>query len=268
MFQRVPSRESTPESQHEPNAKTPPLSTAEEGRQSVADPRSWKRTQASAFQFFKLYWTLEDGPPDPDSFISQVDLVDDADDQPTDMDSAQNGPTYNPYHPFPNFSTYMLGQWFWSDREKSRETFQELIGILTNESFKCHDLLLANWSNIQASLSSSQFDSTQWNEDHDRMWVDDGSSWQTSPVSIDVPFNSTSYEPGSRSYTIQGFRFRPLVPLIRAKLQDARNSDYFHTVPYDLRWQPPGAADSYRVYGELYHSSGFLDAYKDIQVLV
>ncbi|KAJ3530305.1 hypothetical protein NMY22_g8628 [Coprinellus aureogranulatus] len=169
----------------------------------------------------------------------------------------------SPYHPFPNLSAFLLGQWFWSDQGKSRESFRQLVDIITSEVFEPRDLLLANWNSIQDVLASSEFEDTG----SGTMWVEDGQSWQTTSVIVDVPFNSTSTKPGSQSFTVEGFRYRPLTSVIRAKLLDFGHTDNFHFVPYDLRWRPSGSESDCRVYGELYHSQAFLDAYKEIQCL-
>ncbi|KAJ3512823.1 hypothetical protein NMY22_g15219 [Coprinellus aureogranulatus] len=71
---------------------------------------------------------------------------------------------------------------------------------------------------------------------------------------------------GSQSYVVNGFRYRPLIPIILAKLKDSETSDHFHIVPSELRWQP-GEGEEVRVYSDLYHSDAFLHAYRDIQLL-
>ncbi|KAJ3515408.1 hypothetical protein NMY22_g14461 [Coprinellus aureogranulatus] len=250
LFQRVPdtpSRSATPETQAAASSQAGPLTISEQRRQSIADRSHWKTTVPNPFHFFKVYWTLEERPHDPDSLITHVDLVDDdTANEPDSRDKVKLLSSLNPYHPFPNYSSYMLGQWFWSDEDKSRGSFQELIHILTSEEFRCKDLLPANWNAIHASLAASQFD---------------GASGQLETESV------TSFRPGPQTFTVNGFRYRPLVPLIRSKLEDAQCSDHFHIVPYDLLWRLPGSTGPCRVYGELYHSPSFLDAYRDVQAL-
>ena len=171
----------------------------------------------------------------------------------------------NRYHPFPNLSSYLLGQWFWDDCKKSRDSFYDLLSILTDGEFNPQDLLSANWYQIQASLTSSRRSGDRVNDvDGKSEWINDGLSWQTTAMSIDVPFHSRCARAGSEPYQLDGFRFRPITSVIRAKLQEKGGGDYFHVVPFNLRWQPKGSEDL-RLYGELYHSPMFLQAYKEVQ---
>ncbi|KAJ3535195.1 hypothetical protein NMY22_g6600 [Coprinellus aureogranulatus] len=237
-------------------------------RQSILDEDTWKSTRTSPFGLWKRYWTLEDRPHNPESHISSLDLIDDGEPEDESIIKSSGGKTTkqshtNRYHPFPNLSSYLLGQWFWSEEQKSRESLYLLIDILTSEGFKPEDLLFTNWTSISASLASSEFEEST----SEGMWVEDGESWQTSPVTIDVPFNSTSSNPGSFPFTIEGFRFRPLISVVRAKLQDSGHSEQFHFVPYDLRWLSHDCTSDTRIYGEMYHSQAFLDAYREVQSL-
>ncbi|KAJ3531358.1 hypothetical protein NMY22_g8186 [Coprinellus aureogranulatus] len=235
-------------------------------RGHILQEAAWKRTQMNDFGLWKHYWTVEARPHDPESHLSHLDVMDNHElDEEADIQNSPNPRVrqvhHQRYHPFPNLSSYLIGQWFWNEHGKSRESLQQLVEVITSEGFKPQDLLSANWNNIHASLTSSEF------EDQETPWVDDGGSWQTASVTVNVPFNSQSLQPGSQTFTIDGFRYRPLVSVIRAKLQDSEQTDHFHFVPYDLRWQPPGSSSDSRVYGELYHSQAFLDAYREIQSL-
>jgi hypothetical protein len=249
------------------------LSPDKQARQSILDEKVWKTTPANDFGLFKRFWTLEKRPHDPDHYASSKDLLDDqtAD---SDEDPGEQGPSAkgqsdvedNPYYPFPNFSSYSLGKWFWNDQEKSMSSFQQLLATLTQKEFKPQDLLLANWTHINTSLGFSQFDDISGDTSAEALWIDDGLSWQTAEIELEVPFNSTCSNSGTHTYSIPGFRYRPLTSVIRARLQDSSTSDYFHVVPCDLLWQQPGSEEAMRVYGELYHSASFLDAYREVQV--
>ncbi|KAJ3531696.1 hypothetical protein NMY22_g8044 [Coprinellus aureogranulatus] len=243
----------------------PALNPSEKQRSSILDRSTWRRTMMNEFGLTKHYWTLEPRPHDPDAHITRSDIMDH---DPVDESDSRTGerPTGEPridnrYYPFPNFSSYLIGQWFWTDQEKGRKSLQQLVAIITSDGFRPEELLLANWDGIQASLGSSEF------EDSETAWADDGASWRTASVTIDVPFNSNSLNPGSEHYTVDGFRFRPLVTVIRARLQDEGHCDHFHFVPYELQWKPSGSASQHRVYGEMYCSPAYVDAYKEIQSL-
>ncbi|KAJ3524523.1 hypothetical protein NMY22_g10961 [Coprinellus aureogranulatus] len=238
----------------------------ERARRSILDNDAWRNTKKNEFGLWKRYWTLEPRPHNPEDAISPRDIIDNDDTEEGQKGRSSGSLTVQRahqscYHPFPNLSSYLLGQWFWEDRPKSRQSLQQLVEIITCESFYPQDLLSTNWKNINLSLSSSEF------EDSENTWVEDGSSWKTTPVTIDVPFNSNCPTPGSHPFTVEGFRFRPLISVIRAKLQDTGKSEHFHFVPHELRWQPPGRSSESSIYGELYQSQAFLDAYREIQSL-
>ncbi|TEB25371.1 hypothetical protein FA13DRAFT_1756603 [Coprinellus micaceus] len=216
--------------------------------QQIIEPASWKTTPANHFGLYRRYWTVEENPYDPEFFRSE-DL-----DNSSSTDSSDDpdpSPKLNPFRPFPNWSSLCLGEWRWSEGDgKSRESFQQLIDIITNESFRPEDVCKTNWDKIHQTLGSSQFD-----EPNNYPWVDDGLSWQTVPIVIDVPLNSTSIQPGPVSFTVGELRYRPLVPLITS----------FYIVPSELRWQPRGESGDVRVYGDMHHSPAGLEAYRDIQ---
>ncbi|KAF6744864.1 hypothetical protein DFP72DRAFT_1078071 [Ephemerocybe angulata] len=239
-----------------------PAPTPAEARRGILDDNEWKSTPVNVFGLYKRYWTLEKAPPDPDHFITIEDLDDSA--KPTTAsqgDLSKLGSLSNPFHPFPNLSSFLLGEWFWSDEEKSRESFQRLIGIITREDFSPQDVRLAKWDKINSALASSEFEDRA--EDEGQLWLDDGTSWQVTSIPLDIPFNKAI---GTHAYVIPNFRYRPLIPIILDRLQNSNgHGDYFHFLPTDLRWRTEDGLDV-RVYGDLHHSPAFLQAYRDIQL--
>ncbi|KAJ3536274.1 hypothetical protein NMY22_g6101 [Coprinellus aureogranulatus] len=211
-----------------------------------------------------VFWTTENQPHDPDLFVPPVEFEDDDEASQVDL-GAISAIVRNKYHPFPNWSSFMLGSWFWDDRSgKSRESFERLVEVITDPDFKPDDIRKANWRKVGDALASSDLGADIGQED--TQWVEDGASWTCVSVAVDVPFNTTSACPGSASYVVEGFRFRPLVPIILSKLKDLETSDHFHIVPSELRWQPGESDEGVRVYGDLYHSDAFLEAYREVQV--
>ncbi|TEB26893.1 hypothetical protein FA13DRAFT_1795348 [Coprinellus micaceus] len=212
-FHTVPASPSpsptTPPSSPTGSAQGEPPSPTAQARQSILDGKAWKTTPPNDFGLFKHFWTLEKRPHDPDHYASSADLLDDEtadsdeDEQGSDA-RAQSVTENNPYYPFPNFSSYSLGKWFWNDQEKSTNSFQQLLATLTQEGFKSQDLLRANWTQINASLGFSQFDPSSGDVGTEALWIDDGMSWQTADIELEVPFNSTSSNPGTRTYSIHG----------------------------------------------------------------
>ncbi|KAJ3531757.1 hypothetical protein NMY22_g8020 [Coprinellus aureogranulatus] len=168
-------------------------------------------------------------------------------------------------YPYPNPSCFALGEWYWGDdSEKTMKSFQKLISIVGSKDFRPEDVRDASWTAINRKLGASQFeqrDSTEF------PWRDDGTSWTKSSVTIDVPFNTRSNTAGSQPYTINEFRYRPLVPLIREKLQSAESQQHFHFIPHELRWRAGPNKEDVRVHCELYQSDAFLEAYEEVQSL-
>ncbi|KAJ3547908.1 hypothetical protein NMY22_g1480 [Coprinellus aureogranulatus] len=216
-----------------------PASSAEAKRLRVLERGRWNTTRQNAFGLYKVYWTAEDRPHDPDLYVSNLDLNDG-----NDTESSPLPMPLNKYHPFPNWSSYMLGDWYWDDRTgKSRDSFQQLVNIITDPSFNCDEIRDTNWRRVNDLLASSEHDMSTIQED-DR-WIEDGTSWKG----------------------VDGFRYRPLIPIIIAKLTDPQSCDHFHVVPSELRWHSGRDLQDTRVYSDLYHSDAFLKAYKDIQLL-
>lgn len=252
--------ESPPSSPPPPDA---PIPLAVTRRRAICDRANWKTTQKNGFGLYKVYWTTERQPHDPDLFVSDADFKDD---EGLGPDAESHSPAMlNQYYPFPNWSSYRLGDWFWDDRTgKSRDSFQQLVDIITDPFFKPYDIQDTNWTRVNDILASSDSDGNLGQEGS--QWVEDGTSWASVPVTVDVPFNKTSVQPGSQPYQVDGFRYRPLIPIIIAKLKDLETSEHFHIIPSELRWQVAEDGPTSRVYGDLYHSDAFLDAYREIQV--
>ena len=225
---------------------------------TIHDEQSWKTTPANRFRLYRRYWTTEENPYDPEFFCSE----DPEDSSGSDSDDPSPSPKLNPFRPFPNWSSLRLGEWRWSEGDgKSRESFQQLINIITDEDVCPEDIRKTNWEKINQILGSSQFD-----EPNDYPWVDDGLSWQTVPIVIDVPLNSASLQPGPVSFTAGELRYRPLVPLIVQKIASITLGDQFYIVPSELWWNFSEGSESVRVYGDMHHSPAVLEAYREIQV--
>jgi hypothetical protein len=247
------------ETTRRPPAYFGPQTEPETRRRTILDEASWTKTDKNVFGLYKKYWTIEDRPHDPDFYTSPEDM--------NDVDtnaSLSEANLEKDLYPFPNLSSFLLGEWYWSDRnEKSRESFRDLIEILTSDIFDQEELRGANWDRINAVLASSEFDDPLQTSFE---WAGDGTSWQTTSIQLDVPFNSTSLLPGPHHYEVPDFHYRPLVPIIIDRLRDASRGDQFHIVPTDLRWQRDDGGPDVRVYGELYNSPAFLNAFKEVQV--
>jgi len=47
----------------------------------------------------------------------------------------------NPFHPYPNESSWLIGDWYWNQgAKKSKQNFKKLVGIITSANFWSEDL--------------------------------------------------------------------------------------------------------------------------------
>ncbi|KAJ3544767.1 hypothetical protein NMY22_g2665 [Coprinellus aureogranulatus] len=222
-------------------------------------PPRLRRTAVNPFGLYKAYTLYSDDiPHDPDSSAMPSDLREDAGEV---NDLLQD---HRSLYPFPNINSFRLSEWFWSDEhEKSQRSFDQLREIIGCESFNPTDIREANWAHIDRVLAASQFD----DEGLGAVPEDSSISWITTSVRIDVPISKTFAQPGSYSFEVPGFHYRPLVPVIKEKLASSTGQEYFHTLGSELRWKPGATKEDVRVYGEIYNSPVFIQAYEEIQNL-
>jgi hypothetical protein len=136
------------------------------------------------------------------------------------------------------------------------------LDIVGDQDFHPADVRGVNWDQINKKLASEDGDAEEW--------LDEGAGWIKTPVTIAVPFHHRRGIPkdprdGPRDYTVTDFYHRSLVSVIREKLANPVDDKLFHYEPYELNWQPPGAQHPKRVHGELYTSTSFLDAHRELQ---
>lgn len=259
--------DSPPDSPTAGSSTAPPKSSHAEQRRGVLDASQWKETSKNGFNLYKTYWTLETHPHDPELFLSNSDFQESRGASPIAPQSTEDATTTNPYHPFPNWSSFKLGEWYWSDDGgKSRQSFQRLVNLIGDEDFIPQEIRRTNWKKIDSLLASSEFEDDFSREDG--IWERDGSSWKTVSIPVAVPFNSASDNPGAKLFTLEAFRFRPLVPIITSKLQDKSAGEHIHVIPSQLWWARNKATKPIRVYSELYHSDAFIEAYREVQVIL
>ncbi|KAG2742745.1 hypothetical protein P692DRAFT_20879278 [Suillus brevipes Sb2] len=167
------------------------------------------------------------------------------------------------YHPYPNRSSFQLGDWYWNQGvQKSQGDFTTLLDILSDETFKTADVTSTQWKKINCQLGANEYDDKDVDE-----WEDEDAGWKKSSISIDVPFSRTSDTPGPQSYQAANLYHRSLVPVIREKLTNARDNKLFHYEPYQLCWNPPHLDGEVPIYGDMYTSPAFLEAHTQLQDL-
>ena len=212
-------------------------------------------TSFNAFGLFRRYEIRQTFlEHDPDEYVSLIDLSN----IPTRTNVAQ--PTFSPY---PNRSSFLLGDWYWNGGvQKSQQSFNDLIKIITDPEFQITDIQNFNWTQINEELAS----------DNAGEWLDDDAGWTRTPVSLSIPYQIrrgilSDVGAGPRDYLVGDFHHRNLISIIREKINGLTERSQFHFEPYVLLWQKPGRATSVRVQGELYSSLAWIKAHRDLQDL-
>jgi len=159
----------------------------------------------------------------------------------------------NPFHPYPNESSFRLGDWYWNHGpQKSHANFKLLLDIIGDLEYNPDNVRNTNWKEINKELGSGSDGQ------------DASTGWSRSPITISVPFHRRTPNLGHCDYTVLDFHHRWLVSIIRKKLSDPFHHRIYHYEPYELRWQPPNKAHDVRVHGELYVSDAFIKAQEQL----
>jgi hypothetical protein len=97
----------------------------------------------------------------------------------SDVDSLHHEVNFGPY---PNHSPFALGEWYWANRvQKSKQSFKNLLDIITRPDFKAEDIRDTKWDSIDDVLG----------QDEDLVWEDeeDLAGWEQTSMTIQIPFH-------------------------------------------------------------------------------
>lgn len=226
-------------------------------------------TQANSFGLFRLYDEGSIPAHDPEDQSGgdpqpgvPVEVVESPEDSPE-----------NPFHPYPNESSWRLGDWYWNQgTQKSKKGFQSLVEIIGGPSFQSEDLRCTNWTAVDRQLGCSGIPGTSCvppsiSVSDSQGWLPEEDGWKQRTITISVPFPRRSVHPGPRDYSISTFYRRSLLSIIRDKLADPLRCKYFRFEPYLLRWKCSRMADDSDtgVYGEIFYSQAFIAAHRQLQ---
>jgi hypothetical protein len=212
------------------------------------------RTPRNIFGLSRQYRSTTLPSHDPEEQVSLQDLSD----VPVCVDPTEADELY---YPFPNRSAFLLAEWHWNGGEqKSRTSFRNLTDIISNPEFLTTDIRDVNWDRINEALGT----------DDDMEWLDEDAGWIHTPVTLSVPYQSRRGVPSRpdadpQNYTVNDFRHRRLVSIIKEKISGLKDGHQFHFDPYELYWQRNDDADPVRTQGELYTSPAFLAAHQELQ---
>ena len=217
-------------------------------------------TPRNTFGLWRQYNTETLPSHDPEENIQLSDLFDDNPlPQCNHAETLKSPSIQNPFYPYPNKSSFRLGEWFWSGGiQKSQESFKQLLNIVGDEKFHPGDVRHTKWQEIDKKLASNV---EEGDEDE---WMDEDAGWERTPISISVPFHHRMRNPGPQEYIVGDLYHRTLVSVLREKLKSQRDGPLFHYDGFELFWKPTEESADTRVYGELYTSPAFLDAQREV----
>jgi hypothetical protein len=97
-----------------------------------------------------------------------------------------------------------------------------------------------------------------------------GGPWREVSVRVKMPSpqskdSSPSGESNSPDFEVAGVRYRSLVALLSAHIQDPFTSNTCVYTPFTEWWLPPGATSPIRIYGEAYSSDIAIQLYEEIR---
>ncbi|RDB23027.1 hypothetical protein Hypma_009855 [Hypsizygus marmoreus] len=174
----------------------------------------------------------------------------------TTTDVSPSPTTPSLFHPFPNKSSMLLGDWFWNHgAQKSQRSFKQLLEIFKDDDFSLEDIKDIKWTQINTELSLNDWDEGEW--------VDEDAGWKRKSVKFQVPFHRFTESPGTRDYLVNDFYHRSLVSIIEEKL--TRPHKNFHYEPFDLLWHPKPSMPPVQLHGECYSSLSFQIAHQELQ---
>jgi Plavaka transposase len=224
------------------------------------------KTTLNRFGLYRVYHSDTLPAHDPEEHLNVQDLFEQSDSTENPPPQPTFGMDEPSFHPYPNKSAFLLGDWYWNHgAQKSQESFQELVKVITDPEFSPGDVRHTRWRKIDAQLGINNFDRDGGGDDEENMeWLDDDAGWQKKPINISVPFHSRSPKPGPQNFYVGDLYYRPLVAVIREKLANSHDAQHFHYEPFELFWQPTHTGPDVRVHGELYTSPAFVDAHRTL----
>jgi hypothetical protein len=246
---------------------TADLSPTSETSEPLSRALHFFRTLPSVFGLSRRYYSDRLPTHDPEELTTLENLT--LTHSESDQDSSTPAPvthnssieTPDAFHPYPNKSSFLLGDWFWNGGiQKSHKSFKELLRIISDSEFRSEDIRATRWNLINNRLGSSADDA----EAHDDVTFE-GAGWKKTAINIKIPIHKRAENPGIHDYLTADLYHRPLVSVIQEKLANEKHDELFHYQPYELLWNRGGSERSIRVHGELYNSEAFIQAHREVQ---
>ena len=222
---------------------------------SLAD-RKVLRSGRNGFGLFRQYFAARFPDHDPGEHVTRNDLI----------ESLNPSLPVHRYNPYPNLSSFLIGEWYWNGGEKkSQASFEQLIKIVGHPEFCPEEVAGNNWRLIDAQLSGERNEGSNEEDDWEDEQVSRPEGWIKTPIRIKVPFHKKMKHPGQKEFDAGILHHRKLMSVIRERITRPSVHPHLHFEPYKLFWQPNAAAEPIRVHGELYTSEAFIEAHNELQ---
>jgi hypothetical protein len=184
------------------------------------------KSTRNAFALFRQYHATQFPEHDPDQNLTLEDSID------TNLGTSTEPPV-DSYHPYPNRSSFLLGEWYWNDgTKKSQSSFKNLLEIVGDPAFRPEDVAAINWKHIDARLGGEARD--DGDEGDEDSWEDEAidGDWVKTSIKIKVPFHKRTLHPGQEEFEAGVLYHRKLVSVIRGKVSRPSNFPHLHLEPY------------------------------------
>ncbi|KAH9944804.1 hypothetical protein B0H21DRAFT_657575, partial [Amylocystis lapponica] len=215
------------------------------------------RTGVNIFGLLREY--LHRPSFDPDATVTPEELADSRRLRPAVPVAETTSPPLDlPPYPFRNMTVWRLMHWL---NTGSGMKSQGEADRLVNEVILADDFHADELTGFRAATESRKLDNVEQGPLSTESSSKDG--WVTAAVNIDIPTGEKASP--SRTFTVPGLRFRPLVGVIQAAFSEPL-SRHFHLFPFKRFWHPVDSPDhEQRVYDELYTCDAFLKAHDELQ---
>jgi Plavaka transposase len=251
---------------HGESASTPPdpTPTPSPSPPPATNSRSYAlrivRTPRNAFGLYRRYCSYTWPSHDPEENVSLDDL------SATPAPSLPMPQHSNPFHPYPNQSSFKLGDWFWNEGPQlSRKSFGRLLDIIGDPEFRPEQVRDVPWAKIDATLGSNDFDGERPDGEWEPEWMQQDAGWKRTPITISAPFHSQTVARCPQNYVVGDLYHRSIVSVVREKLANPVDAQNFHYDPFQVFWKSDNGRPDVQVHGELYTSRAFLEAHQALQ---
>jgi hypothetical protein len=250
-----PSLQATSEQTDSNGPQSPPQQS--QAPASLVDRKILKSAR-NGFGLFRQYFAARFPDHDPAEHITRNDL--------NESPELSSTPPVHRYGPYPNLSSFLMGEWYWNGGErKSHASFEQLIKIVGHPDFRPEDVAGNNWRLLDAQLSGERGESSNKEDDWEDERVSRPEGWIKTPIRLKVPFHKKMKQPGQKEFDAGILHHRKLMSVVRERITRPSMHPHLHFEPYELFWQPNAATEPIRVHGELYTSEAFIEAHSQLQ---